>query len=391
MAPRQLADRFGSSAGTASRPREVFDSRSSERNSVNMPSGQVRRRSPIQGEFALIDKLRRRFASEEAKLIRGIGEDAAVIRVSPREWMLMTTDLLAEGVHFDLAASTLEDVGYRAAIANLSDIASMGGRPQYLLVAIAIPPTLTSAQIQRVYEGLMQACRPFGVHLVGGDTSASHQGLFISLTLTGVVESGRALRRDGARVGDLLYVTGTLGDSRAGLLILKQATRKPNSPGARARMPAGGRFLLRRHHRPSARIDEGRWLTINRLATAVIDVSDGLAGDVRHLCDQSGVGVELEPQRLPISRPCEAFARSRGLDPVELALAGGEDYELLCAVRRAHQARFERGAEKQGYQFTRIGTVKPASYGLRIRGTDGSLRPLTVHSYEHFRTTSSTM
>lgn len=356
-----------------------------------MPSRQIRRKPSFQGEFALIDTLRRRFASQDARLIRGIGEDAAVIRVSPREWMLITTDLLAEGVHFDLAASTLVDVGYRAAIANLSDIASMGGRPQYLLVAVAIPPDVTPAKTQRLYEGLIQACRPFGVHLVGGDTSASRQGLFISLTLTGIVEPGRALRRDGAGVGDLLYVTGTLGDSRAGLMILQKATRQRDSARVRVRIPAGGRFLLQRHHRPSARIDEGRWLSVNRFATAAIDVSDGLAGDVRHLCDQSGVGVELEPQRLPISRPCEAFARSHGLDPVDLALAGGEDYELLCTVRRVHQARFERGAAKQGYRFTRIGTVTPPSSGLRIRGTDGSLRSLTVTSYEHFRSTSSSM
>ena len=353
-----------------------------------MPQGKVSRARPRQGEFALIETLRARYASKDAGLIRGIGEDAALIRTSSRDWMVLTTDLLAEGVHFDLATTSLEDVGYRAAVANLSDIASMGAAPRYLLVAVAIPPGLHTGKIPRLYRGLMQACRPFHVHLVGGDTSASSQGLFISITLTGAVEAGQALRRDRARPGDWVYVTGTLGDSRAGLMMLTTGTQTVGKAASRPPRTAAIRFLLRRHHRPAARIDEGRWLVKKRLATAAIDLSDGLAGDVRHLCAQSRVGVEVSRAALPISQPCATFARSRGLDPADLALAGGEDYELLFTVRDSDRARLESEAARLRYHCTCVGRIKPVSFGLQIRAEDGSLGPLVTGSYEHFRTGS---
>lgn len=352
-----------------------------------MPAGRVSRTKRREGEFALIESLRARFASKDAGLIRGIGEDAAVIKTPSRDWMVLTTDLLTEGVHFNLATSSLEEVGYRAAVANLSDIASMGAKPRYLLVALAIPPEIRTGDIHRLYRGLMQACRPFQVHLAGGDTSASRQGLFISITLTGTVKAGRVLRRDGARPGDWLYVTGTLGDSRAGLMILTAANRG----AARAAPPpprtAGDRFLIQRHHRPSARIEEGRWLATQRLATAAIDLSDGLTGDLRHLCAQSRVGAELNRAALPISPSCATFARTRGLDSTDLALTGGEDYELLFTIRPQDQLRLERQAAGMGYHCTCIGRMTPVAFGVRIRAADGSLRPLPAWSYEHFRST----
>ena len=346
------------------------------------------RRRQRQGEFALIESLRAQFASKDAGLIRGIGDDAAIVKTSSRDRLLLTTDLLAEGIHFDLATTSLEDVGYRSAIANLSDIASMGGRPRYLLVALAVPPHVTFAAIHRLYRGLMQACRRFNVHLIGGDTSASCRDLFISITLTGAVEAGHALQRDGARPGDFLYVTGTVGDSRAGLMLLRdKASRVKKAKPARS---AGDRFLLRRHHRPSARIDEGRWLATKRLATAAIDLSDGLAGDLRHLCDESRVGAEVERAALPISRSCSKFAHVRGLDPADLALAGGEDYELLFTVSTRNRLRVEREAARLGYRCTCIGRMKPASFGLRMRTATGSIEPLISAGYEHFRPMSST-
>jgi thiamine-monophosphate kinase len=344
-----------------------------------MPSGSRSLRS----EFALIRSLRTRFTASDPRIVRGIGEDTAVIKTSGREWTLLTTDLLVEGVHFDLAMSSLEDIGYRAAVANLSDIASMGGTPQYLLVAVAIPSALDNADIQRLYRGMMKACRPFHVRLIGGDTSASLQGLFLNLTLTGLVEAGRALRRDNARVGDSIYVTGTLGDSQAGLTLLGGGTggaRPASSPQHRA----NERFLVARHHRPSARVREGRWLVTHRMATAAIDLSDGLAGDIRHLCDQSKVGAELFLSELPISRPCIAFARARNFDPTTVALIGGEDYELLFTVPAGDRKRFESHAARARHRFTCIGVIRPHSFGLRIRTLDGALRLLTAKSYEHF-------
>ena len=350
-----------------------------------MPKGKVPRARSQPGEFALIHRILKRYGWEDTGLIRGIGEDAAIIKTPSPDWLVLTTDLLAEDVHFDLTTTAIEDVGYRAAVANLSDIASMGARPRYLFVALAIPPAISTAEIQRFYRGLMQACRPFEVHLAGGDTSASSRGLFISIALTGTVEEKQALRRDGARAGDWLYVTGTLGDSRAGLMILK-AMKHGTRQARLASRAKTDRILLRRHHRPTARVEEGRWLATHRLATAAIDLSDGLAGDVRHLCTQSRVGVELDRAALPISQSCTIFARSRGIDPVDLALTGGEDYELLFTVRPSNRPRLERQAARLRYHCTCIGQIKPASFGVQIRAGDGLLRPLAIKSYEHFRT-----
>ena len=216
-----------------------------------MPARGSRRASPVSSEFGLIRRLQAQAAKPDRQVALGIGDDTAILKTSPTEWTLMTTDLLAEGVHFDLATSSCEDIGYRAAIANLSDIAAMGGTPRFMLVAIAIPSTCSTTQIQQLYRGMMQASAPYQVCLVGGDTSASKHGLFLSITLTGVVRPGHALLRSEARVGDRLYVTGTLGDSRAGLGLL--SSRRQHSFASTHR-----RFLLARHHRPSARIAEGR-------------------------------------------------------------------------------------------------------------------------------------
>ena len=175
-----------------------------------MPSGRSRRTSSVGSEFGLIRLLQAQAARPDRQVFKGIGDDTAILKTSSDEWTLITTDLLAEGVHFNPATSSYEDIGYRAAIANLSDIAAMGGTPRFMLVAIAIPPTCSTEQIQRLYRGMMQAADPYRVCLVGGDTSASRYGLFLSITLTGTVQPRRALLRSGARVGERLYVTGTL-------------------------------------------------------------------------------------------------------------------------------------------------------------------------------------
>ncbi len=345
-----------------------------------MARSRSRRFRPVSSEFGLIRSLQRRFAAPDPAVVRGIGDDTAVLKVSRSEWWLATTDLLAEDVHFDLRTSSFEDVGYRAAVANLSDIAAMGGRPRFLLVAIAIPPSCSSGNIAALYRGMMQAAAPYGVRLIGGDTSASKRGLFLSITLTGSVKPGRILLRRGARVGDLLYVTGTLGDSRAGLGLLTTHHRI-----GRRLPPVRTRLLLARHHRPSARIAEGLWLTRHGLASAAIDLSDGLSGDLRHLCEENGVGAEVIATALPISSACQAFAKAAGLDARALALSGGEDYELLFTVPKAKQRRFERLAAGTDFRFTRIGSILSKHSGLRLLGEAGTARPLPSLSYEHFR------
>lgn len=347
---------------------------------------------PISGrrlhEFQLINFIRRRFGRTSRSVLRGIGEDTAVVQPAPRRQLLLTTDLLAEGIHFDLATARFEDVGYKAAVANLSDIAAMGGRPEYLLVALAVPPSCGSAEIEALYRGLMAANRPYGVVLVGGDTSASQHGLFISITLIGSVSSGQALTRNTARAGDLLYVTGTLGDALAGLEILsanRQKQRTAFSKATKQRIDPDTRFLIGRHLRPTPRLREGQLLAANRIATAAIDLSDGLSGDLAHLCEESGVGAEVEVAALPLSPACRAYAAVGQIDPVSLALKGGEDYELLFTIPPEHRQRLDRLAQRHRFPFSRIGTIRPRPFGIRLKSPDGSLHRMPRISYEHFR------
>ncbi len=342
--------------------------------------------SPTIHEFDLIRALKKRYGTTSDRIVRGIGDDAAVI-ASGRNRYLLTTDLLAEGIHFDRRTAAFTDIGFRAATANLSDIAAMGGTPEYLLVALAIPRDAIGRQVRQLYDGMMAACRPHRVNLIGGDTSASRSGWFVNLMLVGSAAGGRLLFRSGAKEGDDLYVTGTLGDSRAGLQLLQRRRGMAPAPSLQA---AHRRFLTQRHLRPTARIREGRWLSKARWATSAIDLSDGLSGDLRHLCAESEVGAIIELAALPVSSACRRYAVSVKKDPTALALSGGEDYELLFTVSARHRARFERASMQQHFRMTKVGRMTAAKEGLRMTLPDGRQRPLPCSSYEHFRSRSST-
>lgn len=334
--------------------------------------------SSVTGEFRLIRQLAERFSRSHPSVLRGIGDDAAVVRCSTRQRLLLTTDLLAEGIHFDLRTATFEDIGYKAAVANLSDIAAMGGKPHVMLVALALPRTATSSQVERLYRGMMRICRPCMVVLVGGDTSASRHGWFISMTMTGVASPHRILYRSGARPGDDLWVSGTLGDSAAGLQLLAGPT-----PSKLA--PHHVRTLIARHRRPTPRIALGQLLASQKLATAAIDVSDGLSGDLAHVCEASGMGVEVVAATLPLSPALRAYALSRRMDAARLALQGGEDYELLFTAPSSARGRLERLSRRQARcPLTRIGTITRERFGLRLRQRDGELVAIPRLSYEHF-------
>lgn len=335
---------------------------------------------PIQ-EFPLIRQLQRRHERRSPLIRKGIGDDAAVVSIPAGEWTVLTTDLLTEGIHFDLRTAPPASVGYRAAMANLSDVAAMGAVPRFLLVSIAVPPALRAADIHALYRGLMSACDQHAVRLIGGDTSASRQGLFLNITLIGTAPRGHALFRSGARTGDGIYVTGTLGDSLAGLQLL---TTRP-SPRRATRLPSADRnFLIDRHRHPTARVREGLWLSQSRLATAAIDLSDGLSGDLRHVCEASRVGADIDLASLPVSPACRAYADSRKIDPVTLALAGGEDYELLFTVAARDERTLERQAGARRFQIAKIGTIRARRSGLQTVSPDGTRMPLPVTSYRHF-------
>ena len=318
-------------------------------------------------------------------MIRGIGDDAAIVTSGAGKWSLLTTDLLAEGIHFDLRTATMADIGFRAAVANLSDIAAMGGTPQYLLVSLAIPRTGTNSQVHQLYRGMMAACRPHRVTLIGGDTSASANGWFINITLVGRVPPRKALLRNGARAGDLLYVTGTVGDALVGLMLLNESPSKKRLSRTAAISPTHRQFLVGRHLHPTARLAEGQWLSVHRFATSAIDLSDGLSGDLRRICEESHVGVELDLSALPLSPACRAYAASRKLDPAALALTGGEDYELLFTLPPRRKAEVERAATLHRFRITCIGAIRQARHGIHAIGQDRTPHPLPSSSYEHFK------
>lgn len=348
-------------------------------------TARTKARSTIR-EFDLIRALHRRHGRRTPSVIQGIGDDAAIITSRAGQWTVLTTDLLTEGVHFDLRTATMFDIGFRAAAANLSDIAAMGGTPQHLLAALAIPRTGTSRQVHQLYQGMMAACRPHHVGLIGGDTSASCSGWFLSLTLIGITPPRQALFRSGARFGDFLYVTGTIGDSLAGLKLLSEprSRAKPHTHITTALSTRHRKFLIERHLRPTARIAEGQWLSTHRFATAAIDISDGLSGDLRHICEESHVGAEIDLSTLPLSTACRAYATARKLNPVDLALTGGEDYELLFTVSPRQRLRLEQTALKQGFPLTCIGKIHPFRYGIQILFPYGRRHRLVNTSYQHF-------
>jgi thiamine-monophosphate kinase len=346
-----------------------------------MPHSRSRRPTVLR-EFQLIETLHKRYGATGPNVVRGIGDDAAVVTPIKGQELVVTTDLLAEGVHFDHTTATFQDIGYKAAVASLSDIAAMGAKPDYLLVSLAIPPSRTASHIQQLYRGLMLACRPHGVELIGGDTSASRQSLFVNIVVIGSVPAGRALTRDGAQVGDLLYVTGTIGDSLAGLRLLSaRPGTKRSLPGSK---PASAQGLIRRHLRPTPRVSVGQILSAQRLATSAIDLSDGLSGDLRHLCEQSHVGAEIDRDALPISSALRRYADMNNVDPVDTALQGGEDYELLFTVAPRHGRKVERLEGHVDCRLSCIGIIKPKAYGLRLKDRSGSVRRLPMLSYRHF-------
>lgn len=320
------------------------------------------------GEFGLIERIRRKAAVGRMRL--GIGDDCAAQALAPGELLLTTTDLLVEGVHFRREWTSLRLLGRKSVSVNVSDVAAMGGEPRALYLALALPPDLTVEDAEEFAEGVLEAAAAYGAVLAGGDTCRSTGPLLISVTAEGAVPEEEILPRTGARPGDALYVSGTLGDSALALRqLLAGGTPSP--------------FLAARHHDPTARVTLGRALASAGAASAMIDLSDGLLADLGHILKGSGVGARIEAGRLPLSPPFrEALAAEPAL--IELALGGGEDYELLFSVPPQVEGMLPAIAVAGGVPLARIGTVLPASEGLCVVATDGRLWEGTARGFDHF-------
>jgi thiamine-monophosphate kinase len=284
------------------------------------------------GEFEFIRSIMDGCLFRPERVIKGIGDDCAVLGPLEGKALLVTTDLLVEDVHFILSKISPDHLGQKAAAVNLSDIAAMGGDARHLFVSIAVPRSMNVETLHDIYGGIKTLCRRYRVNLLGGDTSASPDRLVISIAAVGEMPEDEVLYRGGARPGDLLFVTGTLGDSLAGLRIIKGECTAPEPVRSE---------LIRAHHLPVPFLEAGRAVARSRLASAMIDLSDGLVADLGHVCEESGTGAEIRIDLLPVSGPVKALAQVNGLDPLELALWGGEDYRLLIAVPRRDRRRFE--------------------------------------------------
>jgi thiamine-monophosphate kinase len=324
------------------------------------------------GEFGLLRRVRNWMTASDPLLIQGIGDDVAVFETEGRV-LLATTDILIEEIHFEQSWIDPYHLGKKALAVNLSDIAAMGGVPRYFLLSLGLPKGISLSFISRFYRGLKEMARPFRLSLIGGDTSLS-QKIVINICLLGEGEKETLLYRKGARVGDDLFVTGTLGDSALGLRILQKVGLK-----------AKPRRLIERHLSPRPRIDLGQSIAKERLATAMIDVSDGLLIDTTHLLEESGKGARVWEERIPLSSSYRRYVSSYAKDPSLLALSGGEDYELLFTAPPRMREKISSLALVHRVPITRIGEIVPSPKGFRMVRKNGTEYSPSHLGFDHFK------
>ncbi len=328
------------------------------------------------GEFGLIEKIKQLVGSESKDLIVGIDDDAAAYRLSENQVLLLTTDALIEGIHFNLDYFNFYQLGWRAMAVNLSDIAAMGGQADLALITLGLPSDLEVQAVEDFYRGIKTWTEKLSIEIAGGDTTKSPGPVFINMALIGHVESSRLTLRSGAKVGDLLYVTGTLGDAKAGMKVLQTMNEESQKPF---------KEIIRRHLTPEPRIDEARWLVENIKVHAMIDISDGLASEVHHICRLSHVGAQIWRSHIPLSRAVQQVAKNFNEDPVDYALYGGEDYEILFTVPSSEKQKLEKSFyqkfQKSCYQ---VGTVVSAEEGITILDRQGKKISLPFGGYKHF-------
>lgn len=320
------------------------------------------------GEFGLIERIRAQVAGRDDILI-GIGDDCSATALPAGEFLLTTTDLLIEEVHFRRDWTDLFALGRKAVAVNISDIAAMGGTPQSLSLGLGLPADLDPEDFDQLVAGILAGAREYGAVLSGGDTCRSPGGLLLSVTVLGHIAPALTLRRCGARAGDLLYVSGTLGDSALALRELLAG-----------RTPEAG--IAQRHHQPTARLALGRELAQRRLATAMIDLSDGLRADLGHILAASGVGARVEAAALPLS-PVFRGAMMHDSGVFDLALAGGEDYELLWSAPPTAASPLAALSAELGLPLTCIGEIV-AGHALRVVAADGVEILSPKVGYNHF-------
>lgn len=333
------------------------------------------------GEFGLIHAIQKLSFQRSSDTMIGIGDDAAVLKIAPAALLLATTDMLIEGVHFDLSYTDFYSLGWKSAAVNLSDIAAMGGVPRFCLTSLAIPAHISIEAVKDYYQGFTALVRAHKTILVGGDTCSSKDGLVISVTVLGEAKKRMVIPRTGAKQGDRIFVTGTLGDSGAGLELLKSGVRE-NKRGTRdaGRKTRDVESLIQKHLRPVPRVEWGRKIALSGCASSMIDVSDGLSSDLSHLCEESGVGAVLLSDAIPLSRSLLKSADHLNKPPLHYALSGGEDYELLFTVPLARM----KILQALHIPVTEIGMITTGKAMLLVNAA-GRKTVLHPTGYNHFK------
>jgi len=331
------------------------------------------------GEFGLIDLLKKKVKIQNSSTLLGIGDDAAVIETGDK-YTLVTTDMLLENVHFDLSYVPLVHLGYKAVSVNISDIAAMNGYPKQITVSIAVSNRFSVEAIEALYDGIRFACENYGVDLVGGDTTSSVTGLLISVTAIGEVKKGNLSLRSGARINDIICVTGDLGGAFMGLQVLEREKQVyKENPDMQPQLDAYN-YIVQRQLKPEARMDIIHELDdLNVVPTSMIDISDGLASELFHICKNSGVGVMIYEDKIPIDKSTFDTAVEFNIDPYTTALNGGEDYELLFTIS---QEDFEK--IKTHRDIMAIGFITKKEYDANMVTKGGNKVPLKAQGWNHF-------
>jgi len=331
------------------------------------------------GEFGLIEHLTRNIEIQNASTIVGVGDDAAVIDHFGKQ-TVVSTDLLIEGIHFDLMYTPLQHLGYKSVIVNLSDVYAMNATPTQITLSIRISNRISLEALDEFYEGVYAACEKYGVDLVGGDTSNSQKGFIISVTAIGEVSPDKFVERSTARVGDLLCCTGDLGAAYLGLILLEREKRIfLENPGVRADLE-GEKYVIGRLLKPEARKDQIEFFQqAEIMPTSMMDISDGLSSEILHICRESGVGCVLHEEKIPIAEDTRNAAFKFELDPTACALSGGEDYELLFTVS---QQDYDKLVLNE--QISVIGYMTESEKGSKIITKGGNTFDITAQGWNAF-------
>lgn len=331
------------------------------------------------GEFGLIKHLTKNIILKNKSSLTGIGDDAAVLNHHGKN-IVITTDMLLEGIHFDLMYVPMKHLGYKSIIVNLSDVYAMNAKPTQVTVSIAASNRFSVEALDELYEGIKAACKFHDVDLVGGDTSTNLKGLVISVTAIGEVENDKQVLRSTAKKGDLLCVTGDLGGAYLGLQILEREKRiYLESPEVKPDLEDQS-YLIGRQLKPEARKDMIEWFEANEIIpTSMIDISDGLSSEILHICDQSKVGCVLFEDKIPVAEEGRALAFKFNLDPTMCALSGGEDYELLFTIKQTDYDKV-----KDSPDISVIGHITTAAEGVVILTKGGNKYPLTAQGWNAF-------